>query len=81
MYQTREAVRLMKYIRKRQHHSQNALAGRMGIRRTYLAKIETGRLGLSIDILRKFCSAYGTSLTEFLIVLEALEVYEKGPSV
>jgi transcriptional regulator with XRE-family HTH domain len=51
--------------------SQEALADRAGIHRTYVSSIELGKVRLGLDIAKKVADALGVALSELIAEAEA----------
>lgn len=45
--------------------SQNDFANKIGLDRTYLSRIETGKQNLTLDTIASICSCLGVSLSAF----------------
>ena len=55
--------------------SQEELAGKLGISRSYFSKIENDQRGLSIDIMQKICRIFNISMDEFFNNEEEKDTY------
>ena len=55
----------IKNLRKEKKMSQEELASKLGISRSYLTKIENGQRGLSIEIMQKLCKVFNITMEEF----------------
>lgn len=61
----------IKKLRKDAKMSQEELASKLGISRSYFSKIENNQRGLSIDIMQKVCRIFNISMDDFFGTLEA----------
>lgn len=64
-------------VRRYRHRlglSQEELAWRADMHRTYLADVERGMRNLSLSSIARIVNAIGVSLTEFFIMMESLDV-------
>ncbi len=61
---------MVRIFRQRLGISQEELAWRANIHRTYLADIERGRRNLSLSSIARLVSALGVSLAEFFFAVE-----------
>jgi transcriptional regulator with XRE-family HTH domain len=52
--------------RRRKKLSQAEVSQRVGLARTYISRIETGRIGISFAILAQYVKALGLSVTEIV---------------
>lgn len=55
----------LKFYRKKQGLSQEELAFKAGLDRTYIASVENGKRNVSIQTIAKFLNALNLSFTEF----------------
>lgn len=55
----------IKRLRKELNLSQEGLANKAGVDRTYMTDVENGRRNISIEILEKIIAALGKSFSEF----------------
>lgn len=65
----------IKKLRKDSGMSQEELAGKLGISRSYFSKIENDQRGLSIDIMQKICRIFNISMDEFFNNEEEKDTY------
>lgn len=65
----------IKSLRKENKMSQEELASKLGISRSYFSKIENGQRGLSIEIMQKLCKVFNMSMDEFLETIEEKDNY------
>lgn len=65
----------IKNLRKKRKMSQEELASKLGISRSYLTKIENDQRGLSIEIMQKLCKVFAISMEEFFGTLEEKDNY------
>lgn len=65
----------IKSLRKENKMSQEELASKLGISRSYFSKIENGQRGLSIEIMQKLCKVFNISMDEFLKTIEEKDNY------
>ena len=65
----------IKNLRKEEKMSQEELASKLGISRSYLTKIENGQRGLSIEIMQKLCKVFNITMEEFFGTLEEKDNY------
>lgn len=65
----------IKNLRKENKMSQEELASKLGISRSYFSKIENGQRGLSIEIMQKLCKVFNMSMDEFLETIEEKDNY------
>ena len=61
----------IKKLRKDAKMSQEELASKLGISRSYFSKIENNQRGLSIDIMQKVCRIFNISMDDFFGTIEA----------
>lgn len=54
----------VKELRHEQHYSQEKFALKIGMDRTYLASIESGKRNVSIENIKKISDGFGISLEE-----------------
>ncbi len=57
---------IVRQLRALEGISQEELAGRCGIHRTYLGSIERGEKSISVEMALKLCAGLGVSLLDFL---------------
>jgi transcriptional regulator with XRE-family HTH domain len=55
----------LRSLRKDQGLTQERLAARAGVHRTYVGKLERGESSATVDSIAMFCSALGITLAEF----------------
>mgnify|MGYP004457906229 FL=1 len=67
----------IKSLRKENKMSQEELASKLGISRSYFSKIENGQRGLSIEIMQKLCKVFNMSMDKFLETIEEKDNYLK----
>lgn len=65
----------IKKLRKDAKMSQEELASKLGISRSYFSKIENDQRGLSIDIMQKLCKIFDISMDEFFGTIEEKDNY------
>lgn len=58
--------RVVRKVREARGLSQEALADRAGIHRTYVSSIELGKVRLGLDVAKKVADALGVKLSELL---------------
>ena len=63
--------RIVRRRREAQGFSQEELAARAGIHRTYVSSIELGKVRLGLDIAKKVADALGLKLSEIVAEAEA----------
>jgi transcriptional regulator with XRE-family HTH domain len=63
--------RAVRRKRETQGLSQEALAARAGIHRTYISSIELGKVRLGLDIAKKVADGLGVALSDLLAEAEA----------
>ncbi len=63
--------RVVRVRREAKGLSQEKLAERAGIHRTYISSIERGRVRLGLDIAKKLADGLGTSLSSLIATVEA----------
>lgn len=67
----------IKSLRKENKMSQEELASKLGISRSYFSKIENDQRGLSIEIMQKLCKVFNMSMDKFLETIEEKDNYLK----
>ena len=65
----------IKSLQKENKMSQEELANKLGISRSYFSKIENGQRDLSIEIMQKLCKVFNMSMDEFLETIEEKDNY------
>ena len=55
----------IKQLRAEEHLTQGALASRIGLNRSYLAEVETGKRNVSAVNIERICGGLGVSVAEF----------------
>ena len=60
------------FERRKQHLSQEALAGRAAVHRTHLSDIEAGKVRVSLDVAKRVADALGVPLSALLERTERL---------
>ena len=66
----------IKYLRKSQNISQEALANYLQINRNYLSRIETGKSEPTASIIRSITTKFGVSVSSLLDLDNAGPIYE-----
>lgn len=68
----------LRSLREERELTQEQLAARAGVHRTFVGKVERGESATTVDSIAIFCSALGITLAEFFAVFTE-EVELSGP--
>jgi transcriptional regulator with XRE-family HTH domain len=69
----------VKSMRKNLAITQEELAGRAGLHRTYVTRVETGDCNLSLKCINRLADALGSSMSELLGVAESWKARQVDP--
>jgi transcriptional regulator with XRE-family HTH domain len=69
--------RAVRSLRERSGLSQEALAAKAGIHRTYVSSVELGKVRLGLDVAKKLAVALGLALSEVVALAESGKVSRK----
>lgn len=75
IYDIKESGKRIKELRKAEGLSQEDLADKMGVERSFISRIETGERGCSMDVAVRLVDVLHTSL-DYLIFGEGIEAKE-----
>lgn len=64
----------IEYLRKSKKLSQNELAKKVGVDRTYISRLECGRQNITIENLNIICLGLGVSLKHFFSTFNDMEL-------
>ena len=67
IYDMKKSGQRIRFLRENNHETQEALSEKLGVSLSMLKKIESGRKGVSIDLLIVFADYFDTSL-DFIVL-------------